>query len=204
MLAKVPQEASRNGLFPKSAFAIDVDHDRVTCPAGQTTTTFQTTPEGGKTFGFGSACADCPLRRQCTTSKTGRSVSVHPQEARLQAARAYQKTPEGKARLRQRVVVEHRLARLGQLGIGQARYRGRAKTRFQLMLASSLANFRWVWNQEARQEAVSIFETPSPWVGGSQWACFGLFLALRWLLVPVTPLRALGRRRFHWAERAVV
>ena len=79
----------------------------------------------------------------------------------LQSARAYQKTPEGKARLRKRVVVEHRLARLGQLGIGQARYFGRAKTRFQLMLASSLANFRWVWNQEARQGAVLGSEAPS-------------------------------------------
>jgi hypothetical protein len=100
-------------------------------------------------FLFGAACADCPLRAQCTTNAKGRSVSVHPQEATLQAARAYQQSPEGRANLRRRVVVEHRLARLGQLGIGQARYFGRAKARFQLMMASSIANFRRTWNWEA-------------------------------------------------------
>jgi hypothetical protein len=203
LLAKVPQEASRNGLFAKSAFEIDGDNDCVTCPAGHTTTTFHATPEGGKTFTFGRVCAECPLRSQCTTSKTGRSVSVHPLEAVLQAARAYQQTPEGKARLRQRVVVEHRLARLGQLGIGQARYFGRAKTRFQLMLACSLANFRWVWNQEAQQEAFLGSEAALLWQMGSLLACFGLLLSLLTLFVPVPSLRAIRRRRFHFVLSAV-
>ena len=203
LLAKVPQEASRPGLFAKSAFGIDVDNDRVTCPAGHTTTTCQATAQGGKTFGFGSVCADCPLRSACTTSKTGRSVSVHPQEAQLQAARAYQKTPEGKARLRKRVVVEHRLARLGQLGIGQARYYGRAKTRFQLMVACSLANLRWVWNQEARRGALLDFETPPRAAAGGLIACFGLLLALRSVIVPVTIRRTIGRRQFYFAGRVI-
>ena len=41
---------------------------------------------------------------------------------------------------RRRVVVEHRLARLVQLGIRQSRYFGRAKTLFQLYLAATVAN----------------------------------------------------------------
>ena len=40
--------------------------------------------------------------------------------------------------------VEHRLARLVQLGIRQARYFGRAKTRFQLYLAATVANLTLV------------------------------------------------------------
>ena len=43
-----------------------------------------------------------------------------------------------------RVVVEHRLARLVQLGIRQSRYFGRAKTRFQLYLAATVANLTLV------------------------------------------------------------
>lgn len=160
LLAKVPQEAARNGLFAKSAFAIDVDNNTVTCPGGHTTMTFHPTPDGGKTFRFGGACSDCPLRPQCTTSPQGRTVSVHPQESLLQAARAYQQSPQGRARLRERVVVEHRLARLGQLGIGQARYRGRLQTRFQLMMASAIANLRWVWNWEARPKAGTSPDPP--------------------------------------------
>ena len=36
--------------------------------------------------------------------------------------------------------MEHRLARLVQLGIRQARYFGRSKTKFQLYLAATVAN----------------------------------------------------------------
>jgi hypothetical protein len=39
-----------------------------------------------------------------------------------------------------RQVVEHRIARLVQLGIRQARYVGRTKTLFQLLLAAAVAN----------------------------------------------------------------
>ena len=178
LLAKVPKEASRNGLFAKSEFVIDADKAQVTCPAGRTATTFSTAPEGDRTFLFGRVCAECPLRSRCTTSKSGRRISVHPQEAVLQAARAYQKTPDGKARLRHRVVVEHRLARLGQLGIGQARYFGRAKTCFQLMLACTLANLRWVWNQEARQAALLGAKTSPGMPRGVRAACYRLILSL--------------------------
>ena len=55
----------------------------------------------------------------------------------MQQARALQHS-EAFAEYRQRrVVVEHRLARLVQLGIRQSRYFGRAKTRFQLYLRRS-------------------------------------------------------------------
>ena len=70
--------------------------------------------------------------------------SIHPQEALLQQARALQQS-EAFAEYRQRrVVVEHRLARLVQLGIRQSRYFGRAKTRFQLYLAATVANLTLV------------------------------------------------------------
>ena len=156
LLAKVPKEADRGGLFPKSAFQIDLERNTVTCPAGQTTTTYVNTKEGGKVFQFRAACNGCALRPQCMkpvseqkTPYAGRTIRIHPQEALLQAARAYQQTPQGRAHLRERVVVEHRLARLGQLGIGKARYIGLNKTGFQLMLAATVANLRRTWNWAA-------------------------------------------------------
>jgi Transposase DDE domain/Transposase domain (DUF772) len=202
LLAKVPKEVSRNGMFVKSDFELDLENDRVTCPAGKTTTTFSTSKEGFKTFTFGCACADCPLRSACTTSQSGRSISVHPQEGRLREARAYQKTPDGKARLRQRVVVEHRLARLGQLGIGQARYRSRVKTRFQLMVAASLANFRLIWNQEAGRGPDPGSSVPLLPVSGALRDCWGLLLALFCHFLPVQTVRAMTRQQFHFAQRA--
>ena len=97
--------------------------------------------KGGGTFVFAiETCAACPLRTQCTRGKGGRKVQVHPQEALLQKARQFQASPAfGEARQR-RQVVEHRIARLVQLGIRQARYFGRTKTLFQVCLAAAVAN----------------------------------------------------------------
>ena len=88
----------------------------------------------------------CPLRPQCVagSSGLGRTVQLHPQEALLQQARALQQSEAFGEYRQRRVVVEHRLARLVQLGIRQSRYFGRAKTRFQLYLAATVANLTLV------------------------------------------------------------
>ena len=156
--AKVPHEAQRN-LFPKSAFnlkflnAAQGQVSEVTCPAGQTTQHYATDSTGRHTFAFGSLCNGCPLREHCTTSAKGRTLSVHPLELQLQQARAYQQSVAGRQHMRERVVIEHRLARLGQLGIGQAIYRGRTKTRFQLLICATIANLRLTWNWQSDQGA---------------------------------------------------
>ena len=85
-------------------------------------------------------CAACPLRAQCTRGQSGRTVHVHPQEALLQQARELQASPAFAEARRRRQVVEHRIARLVQLGIRQARYVGRTKTVFQICLAAAVAN----------------------------------------------------------------
>jgi hypothetical protein len=151
LIAKVPMEKSNGEFFPKSAFAIDVENNTVTCPAGETVSKYEPMRGGRKIFRFGAACAGCSLRHECTKARNGRVINVHPQEALLREAREYQKTPEGKAHMRERVAVEHSLARLSRLGIGQARYIGSAKTKFQLMMAATVANFRRTWNWEASQ-----------------------------------------------------
>jgi hypothetical protein len=92
---------------------------------------------------------------------------------RLPAApRAYQPTPEGRAPLRERVVPEHGLARLGQLGIGQARSRGRKKTRFQRLMAASIAKLRRRWNGQQAQALSGAHASgaPQPLVRTIQYA----------------------------------
>jgi hypothetical protein len=153
LVAKVPQASENQGRFPKRAFVMDLEQDTVTCPGGQSTARYTSEKDGSKTFHFGAVCRDCPLRAQCTAVAGGRTVQVHAQEALLQAARAAQETPAGRERLRARVVAEHRLARLGQLGVGQARYRGRQKSGFQLLVLATIANLRWTWNWARRRQA---------------------------------------------------
>jgi hypothetical protein len=79
-----------------------------------------------------------PNRR--TTRRAGRTVLLHPQERLLQAARAFQHSPAFGQVRRRRQAAEHRLARLVQLGLRQARYVGRAQTLLQLALAATVAN----------------------------------------------------------------
>ena len=62
----------------------------------------------------------------------------------MQQARALEQSEAFAGYRQRRVVVEHRLARLVQLGIRQARYFGRVKTKFQLYLAATVANLTLV------------------------------------------------------------
>lgn len=146
LVAKSPQPQAPGERFGKSAFQLDLAAGTVTCPAGQVCRTATESKDGTRHFHFGKLCANCPLREQCTTAKSGRTVQVHPQEALLQAARAFQDTAAGKALLRERSAVEHALAMMAHLGAGQSRYRGREKTHFQMQLTATVVNLRQIWN----------------------------------------------------------
>ena len=155
LVAKVPGRPDRKH-FPKNDFHLDLAAGSCTCPAGQVTRTI--VPAGKRTdrtgrvyrlqaFQFdGAVCRVCPLRSQCIAAqgRQGRRVLIHPQEGMLQQARALQQSADYDEYRARRVAVEHRLARLVQLGIRQARYFGRVKTKFQLYLAATVANLTLV------------------------------------------------------------
>ena len=155
LVARMPGRPDRKH-FPKDDFVIDLAAGSCTCPAGQVTHTI--VPAGKRTdaagrvyrlqaFQFdGAECRTCPLRSQCIAAKgrKGRRVLIHPQEGLLQEARALQQSAAYDEYRARRVAVEHRLARLVQLGIRQSRYFGRVKTRFQLYLAATVANLTLV------------------------------------------------------------
>ena len=59
---------------------------------------------------FGAACAGCPLRPRCTTARDGRSMTIHPHEDLLRAARAQARTPEFKQAYPTRSAIERVIA----------------------------------------------------------------------------------------------
>ena len=155
LVAKLPRRPERK-YFPKEDFEIDLESGSCTCPAGHTT---------GKVYRIGSrrdrsgrlhqkrgfrfdaaVCGGCALRHRCVAAGEGRgrTVSLHPQESLLQQARELQRSGGFTKYGRRRVVVEHRLARLVQLGMRQARYFGHSKTLFQLLMAATVANLTLV------------------------------------------------------------
>jgi hypothetical protein len=155
LVAKV---ANRRGQaqFPKDAFQIDLETMSCTCPAGQKTQKVVSISSGERygapgvplrAFRFDAAICDaCPLRSSCIRAcpGKGRLVMVHPQEALLQEARAFQRSEAFAPYRKLRQAAEHRLARLMQLGVRQARYFGRTKTLFQLLMAATVANLTLV------------------------------------------------------------
>ena len=155
LVAKVADHGRKDQIH-KSQFHIDLEAMTCTCPAGHTTANLismgswvdrQGQKQPKKSFAFPAAvCAACPLRPQCIKAKAnrGRTVHLHPQEGLLQQARAFQNSPEFQPYRQMRQTAEHRLARLVQLGIRQARYFGRQKTLFQLLLAVTVANLTLV------------------------------------------------------------
>ncbi|MDT5255946.1 MAG: hypothetical protein QOD10_1026 [Mycobacterium sp.] len=93
------------GGFTLDNFTIDEPGGAVTCPAGHTR---PMSPR--RTVTFGGLCVDCPLRQRCTTAVDGRSMSIHPHEQLLRAARAQARTPEFKQDYPTRSTVERIIA----------------------------------------------------------------------------------------------
>lgn len=152
LIAPIPKPP-HTGQFTKDDFQIDLVAERVTCPAGMTTTELYSqkrrTRRGreftNKVFRFsGQQCQACALRAQClkpgASRQAGRTVTVHQHEALLQEAKRFQRTGHFRELYRLRVTVEHRIARLVQLGLRKARYFGTAKLLFQIAMTAAVAN----------------------------------------------------------------
>ena len=131
------------GHFPKDRFAIDLDAQTVTCPAG---VTVPIQPRGGRHAGqarFGAACRGCPLAAQCTTASQGRTITIGPHEARLAAARQTQASPAWQAGYKAtRPKVERKIGHLMRRRHGgrRARVRGRVKVAADFALLAAAVN----------------------------------------------------------------
>lgn len=136
-------------LFPKQAFFLDWEQKIIRCPAHQE---MPFTP-GGVVHFPQEQCDSCPLRVQCTTSSKGRSVSIHPDESLLAELRERQLTPAGRAKLRERVAVEHSLAHVGYWQGWRARYRGTRKNLFDLRRCAVVHNLHVLARSEPFQAA---------------------------------------------------
>ena len=139
---------ARNGkAFAKGAFKMNIRDRTITCPAGETEHI-----EFGSVVEFDpEACDHCRLRANCTAASpgTGRTVAIAENERLQQKLRKLQKTPTGRAKLRERVAVEHRLAHIGRRQGRRARYRGVRKNLFDLRRACAIQNFETIQRKAA-------------------------------------------------------
>jgi hypothetical protein len=153
---KTQPPTAAGGMFTKDHFDIDLDTDTVTCP-NAATVTIRRDKHGDGTARFGAACAECPLRGQCTSAAGGRTIGVGRHEQRLAQARAAQQDPAWRADYRAtRPKVERKLGHLMRRKHGgrRARMRGQDKVAADFNLLAAAHNIarlatlgiRWTTN----------------------------------------------------------
>lgn len=142
VLAKPWTARNRPNLFAKKDFKINIRDMTITCPAGETEHF-----EPGDVVEFDpEVCGACQQRGQCTHSASGRgrTVQIGEDERSQQRFRKLQQTKHGRARLRERTGVEHRLAHLAARQGPRARYRCRRKNLFDLRRVSATQNLETI------------------------------------------------------------
>jgi hypothetical protein len=141
-----PWKSYNGRLFPKSAFTLNLRDRTIACPSGHLQPiTFGTTVEFDPDL-----CDHCTLRRQCTTAAlgNGRTVAIADNEALQQRLRKQLHTAAGRAALRERTTIEHKLAHISQRQGNHARYVGVRKNTFDLRRASAIQNLETLHRSE--------------------------------------------------------
>lgn len=151
VLAKAWPMRNAKDLFTKADFKLDMRAQTITCPAGQIEPF-----EPGDVVQFNpEACGPCHLRSQCTHSASGRGrqVQIAEDERLQQKFRRLQATKPGRARLRERVAIEHKLAHVAARQGPHARYIGTRKNLFDLRRAATIQNLETI---QRKQPALRI------------------------------------------------
>lgn len=146
-------QAQASARFDLSCFAIDWEHQAVTCPSGQRSQVWSDTQDKAGHpriyVRFSTpVCRACSARKNCTRSVKGpRTLSFkpRPQYELLQWARQREHTEEFKKRYAKRAGVEGTISQgTRSCGLRRSRYIGQAKTHLQHILiavAINLARF---------------------------------------------------------------
>lgn len=140
-----PHDHGNGDLFAKSDFDIDMRAKTIGCPGGQLKNFYA----GQKVQFDADVCAKCPLRAMCTSSKNGRAVQMSLDEPLQHRLRKQLRTRAGRAKLRERTKIEHRLAHLVRRAGKRARYVGLRKNLFAVRRGATIQNIETIRRKQA-------------------------------------------------------
>jgi transposase len=161
-------------IFDNTRFTIDWDQRQAVCPGGQTSVVWR---EAQSQFDapvtrvrFAARhCDPCELRTSCTSSRTGRNLTLRPKTEHdiLQQARIEQDTDQWRRRYGHRAGVEGTISQGVQaFGLRRSRYRGLAKTRLQHHFTGAAVNLAridaWLTGRPLAKTRVSPFAALRP------------------------------------------
>ncbi len=146
-----PRVQSPNGLFPKTAFVYQPDADRYRCP-NEHTLSYVSTNRKTEARTYRSAkgtCAECPLRTQCTTSKTERTITRSRYEVQFEQQREHALTPQAViGRVLRGIIAEGKFAEAVRHGLKTMRYVGHTMAVMQSQLVATILNFKRLFRVE--------------------------------------------------------
>jgi len=153
-LGAVSANVEERGKLPLNQFTYLPAVDRLRCPQGHELVCHQERPqEQLKVYLIEdpAACAQCPLRTQCTSAKRGRSIQRHAQAELVEAARREANSPAGRySRRRRQHVMEGSFAdAVNNHGAKKARWRGLGRQRIQSWLIAAVQNLRILLRHQA-------------------------------------------------------
>jgi hypothetical protein len=147
-----PAVAPGEGMFSQDAFEIDIDKGTARCPGG-VLVQLRRNKDDRALADFGTHCEGCTLRPRCTTSSSGRTISVHPEHKRIRRARDRQRDAAWKREYRAtRPKVERKLAHLMRRRHGgrRARMRGRERVAQDFVMLCAAVNLQRLATLELR------------------------------------------------------
>jgi hypothetical protein len=143
---------SQKDSFPKTAFQIDLDAMRVTCPGAQSADRYTWVKADTKSdelvanFHFDKqACQNCGLRdRCCRDTREGghRIVKLSAYERELQMTKAFNQTVRSAEVLRSRSSIERLISHLVKMGMRTARFFGMRMVQFQAYMVAAAYNLQ--------------------------------------------------------------
>jgi len=146
VLAPVPN-TSHKGPLSKEQFSIDLEHDLVTCPRGNTAPIYKTSRHrpsqlGHRVARFARAdCEPCPLRAQCAPGGQRDIRLIRREDLRLAALRELSDPAQHEHLKRTRIRIERLLGLLVyRYHARKSRYRGTRKSDLQAAWTAVLVN----------------------------------------------------------------
>lgn len=137
-----PTTTAVPGGFHRDDFHVDWHAGTATCPAGHTVAV-----AAKRSAHFGIRCRDCPLKANCTTSATGRTLQLNAHDAHLVASRkAWCDGDFAEDYRRWRPMVERSIAWLVANHHRRVRYRGVERNQHGLTLRVAAINLRRLIN----------------------------------------------------------
>jgi hypothetical protein len=158
-LVSPPRDHNYRGYFPPEAFEFDFERQVARCPNGCESKPWRLQGREIKLRFRVADCRACPLREQCTRSKSGRSMGISKDYQQLVADRQRATQQDFAELYRRRAPIEATMSHLvHDCGLRRSRYRGRLKRALHAVFAATALNVRrllhWLETQEAPERGL--------------------------------------------------